>query len=209
MIIVNFSTKGYGMLQRRLRHSLAGHRSIMFSNYGQIDSPTQQESPYQFKIHSIERAFLQDDIVLWCDSSLFLVGNLHIIDNLIKQDGYFMEEAGHWVGSWTNQFTRDYFKLTDDEAKVPGGMFMFSAGLTGLNKQSSIAMDFFQQWKAAALAGCFKGDWSNHRHDMAVGSIIAQRLGMKFQRGGQHMSYIGSGYSAPESGSVFHLQAIA
>jgi hypothetical protein len=209
MIIVNFATGQYIRGQQRLRNSLNGYKFLGFTDYRQIGSPDHHSSPYQFKIHAIEKAFEQDDIVLWADVSLWRVGDLSIIENLIKTDGYFMSEAGHWVGSWTNQFTRDYFKLTDDEAKVPGGMFMFSAGLTGLNKQSSIAMDFFQQWKAAALAGCFKGDWSNHRHDMAVGSIIAQRLGMKFQRGGQHMSYIGSGYSAPESGSVFHLQAIA
>jgi len=206
MIIVNFSTKGYGMLQRRLRHSLAGHRSIMFSNYGQIDSPTQQESPYQFKIHSIERAFLQDDIVLWCDSSLFLVGNLHIIDNLIKQDGYFMEEAGHWVGSWTNEFTKDYFKMTEEELAVPGGIFMFTAGCLGLNRQNPTAMEWFRQWKESALAGCFKGHWHDHRHDMTCGSIIAQRLGMKYQRGGKYLAYVGPDYPKPEPGVVFKLK---
>lgn len=85
---------------------------------------------------------------------------------------------------------------------------MFSAGLLGLDKNSPIAIEFFNQWKASALAGCFRGNWSDHRHDMTAGSIIAQRLGMKYQRGGEHMSYVGPGYSQPELGSVFWLQGM-
>jgi len=207
MIVVNFATNQYLQGQKRLANSIQG-KKLMFSNYKEIGSPTHSESPYQFKIHAIEKAFELDDIVLWCDASMWRVGDISIIENLIKEDGYFMSEAGHWVGSWTNAFTRDYFNLTQEEAKVPGGMFMFSAGLTGLNKNSPLAMEFFNQWKLSALSGCFKGDYSNHRHDMTCASIIAQRLGMKYQRGGQHMSYIGPGYSAPESESVFWLQGL-
>lgn len=208
MTIVNFATGYYIKGQERLKTSLNGYNFLGFTDYAQIGSPTHSHSPYEFKIWAIEKAFEQDDHILWADSSMYLVGDLTIIESLIKEDGYFMSEAGHWVGSWTNQFTRDYFKLTEAEAAVPGGLFMFSAGLLGLDKQSAVAMEFFRQWKESALTGCFRGDWSDHRHDMTCGSIVAQRLGMKYQRGGQHMSYIGSGYSAPESGSVFHLQGI-
>jgi len=208
MIVVNFATGHYLKGQRRLEQSIKGYPVLMLTDYAAIGSPTHQESPYQFKIHAIEKAFELDDIVLWMDASMWCVGDLSGIENKIKTEGYFCEEAGHWVGSWTNAFAMDYFKLTAEEAKVPGGMFMFSAGLLGLNKKSQLAMDFFNQWKASALAGCFRGDWSNHRHDMTCGSIIAQRLGMKYQRGGSHLSYIGPGYSAPEPGSVIYLQGI-
>lgn len=208
MIIVNFATQHYLRGQKRLSDSLNGYKQLMLSDYVSLGSPTHSESPYQFKIHAIESAFNHDPIVLWVDASMWRVGDVSVIENLIKQDGYFLSEAGHWVGSWTNRFTRDYFGLTNEEAKVPGGYFMFSAGLVGLDKNSPIAMDFFTQWKRAALAGCFRGDWRDHRHDMTCGSIIASRLGMKYQRGGEHMSYIGPGYVSPEKGSVFHLQGI-
>src|SRR6187549_341014 len=209
MIIVNFSTRQYLLGQARLSSSLNGYKKLMLSDYVSLGSPTHQESPYQFKIHAIETAMNHDPVVLWCDSSLWRVGDLSIIENLIIQDGYFMSEAGHYVGQWTDQFTRNYFKLTDKETWLgPGGMIMFSAGLLGLNRESPIAMDFFNQWKASALAGCFRGDWTNHRHDMTCGSIIASRLGMKYQRGGEHMSYIGQGYTDPEPGSVFYLQGL-
>lgn len=85
---------------------------------------------------------------------------------------------------------------------------MFSAGLLGLDKNNPLAMEFFTQWKASAKAGCFKGNYETHRHDMTCASIIAQRLGMKYQRGGEHMSYIGSGYTEPEEGTVFYLQGL-
>lgn len=208
MIVVNFATGHYLKGQQRLSKSLNGHKQLMLSDYTSIGSPSHSESPYAFKLYAIEKAFCFDPIVLWCDASLWRVGDISIIEQLIINDGYFMSESGHWVGQWTNQFTRDYFKLTEEEAKVPGGLFMFSAGLLGLNKNSSVAMEFFKQWKESEKGGCFRGDWSNHRHDMSAASIIAQRLGMKYQRGGQHMAYIGPGYSQPEPEVIFFLQGI-
>lgn len=208
MIIVNFATGSYKKGQKRLSDSLNGHKQLMLSDYVSLGSPHHLDSPYQFKIHAIETAWNHDPIVLWCDSSLWRVGDLSLIENLILKDGYFMSEAGHWVGSWCNQYTRKYFQLTAEETKVPGGLFMFSAGLLGLDRNNPLAFDFFTQWKQSALAGCFRGSYTDHRHDMTCGSIIAQRLGMKYQRGGQHMSYIGEGYSKPEQDSIFYLQGI-
>lgn len=202
MIVVNFATEHYLNGQRRLSESLNGHRQLMLNDYVSIGSPTHQESPYEFKLHSIEKAFQFDDIVLYCDASMFVVGDLGRIENIIQQDGFFGQEAGHYVDDWCNQETREYFNLTEK------GFIMFSAGLIGLNKKSEQAMDFFSQWKASALAGCFKGDWSNHRHDMTCASIIAQRMGFKLQRGGSLMAYLGPGYIQPEPGVVFHCQGI-
>jgi hypothetical protein len=201
MIIVNFATRPYFKGQNRLKASLNGYKSLILQNY-LAGCPTHEQSPYEFKIHAIEKAFQLDDVVLWVDASMYLVGDLSKIENIILQDGYFMEEAGHYVKDWCNPKTREYFKLTEDH------FTMFSAGLTGLNKKSAIAMDFFSQWKASARAGCFKGDWSNHRHDMTCGSIIAQRLGMKYQTGGTHMAYLGPGYSPPGKDAVFYLQGL-
>jgi hypothetical protein len=205
MIVVNFATKEYKAGQQRLMASLNGHQMLMFNNYEVIGSPTHQESPYEFKLHAMEKAFELDDIVLYCDASLWRVGNIKIIEDIIKTDGYMLEEAGHYVDRWCNAHTRNYFKLQPHEKNF----IMFSAGFVGLNKKSEIAMTFFNQWMDSAKAGCFRGDWSDHRHDMTCGSIIAQRLGMKYQRGGSHLAYIGSGYTAPEPGVVFYLQGIA
>ena len=207
MIIVNFATKQYRNAQKRLMNSVNG-KGLFISDYPP-GWPTHSESPYAFKIYAIEQAFELDDIVLWVDSSMYLSGDLSKIETIIKTDGYFMEEAGHWCGRWTNQKAREYFQVTEEEMKQgTGGLFMFSAGLLGLNLKSELAMEFFYKWKASADAGCFAGSWEDHRHDMTCGSIIAQRLGMKYQRGGSHLAYIGPGYSQPEPGIVFKCQGL-
>jgi hypothetical protein len=203
MIVVNFATRQYRAGQKRLQESLGDVPNLMFTEYSQIGSPTHQDSPYEFKIHAIERGFEKDNIVLWADASMYLMGDISRIEKIIQEDGYFIEEAGHYVNDWCNQHTRQYFQLQPEENYT-----MFSAGLLGLDKTSPIAMSFFSQWKASAKAGCFKGDWSNHRHDMTCGSIIAQRIGLKYQRGGSHMAYIGEVFGEPEPGAVFHLKGI-
>lgn len=204
MVIVNFATGHYIRGQQRLKNSLNGHKTLMFTDYDKIGSPTHSESPYQFKIHAIEKGFEIDNVVLWLDASMWRVGDISKIENIIKTDGYMMEEAGHYVDRWCNAHAREYFKLQPHEHDFT----MFSAGMLGLDRNSEVAMLFFKQWKESAIAGCFRGDWADHRHDMTCGSIIAQRLGMKYQRGGSHLSYIGPGYSTPETGSVFYLQGI-
>jgi hypothetical protein len=181
----------------------------MLSDYVSLGSPDHSESPYQFKLNAIETAMNHDDIVLWADSSLWLVGDLSKIEKIIIEEGFFGEEGGHYAGRWTNAHTRKYFKVTEQEMfQGPAGITLFSAGLLGLNKNNELAMRFFNEWKQSALAGCFRGDWSDHRHDQTCASIIATRLGFKYQRGGKHLSYIGPGYSEPEAGSVFWLQGI-
>lgn len=202
MIVVNFATGHYLKGQQRLANSIQGPK-LMLSNYDEIGSPTHQESPYQFKVHAIEKAFELDEIVLWCDASLWRVGDISIIEKIIKTDGFFGEESGHYCYDWANEKCRQYHKLTKEE-----GLIMYSAGLTGVNKNSPIGMEFMKQWKESALAGCFVGDYSNHRHDMVNSSIIAQRLGLKFQRGGTYLSYIGPGYSKPSDTSIFYLQGV-
>lgn len=209
MLIVNFATKEYRRAQQRLKISLVNHSSLILETYP-TGCPTHQESPYEFKIHAIRQALKIDPIVLWVDTSMYLVGDISKIENIIKEDGHFMEEAGHWAGRWTNQHTRDYFHVTDNEMKQEaGGITMFSAGLLGLNRDSEKAMQFLEAWHTSAKAGCFRGDWSDHRHDMTCASIIATRLGMKYQTGGTHLAYVGPGYSQPKPSVVFLCQGIS
>lgn len=209
MIVVNFSTPNYSLGQKRLEASLNGYKKLMLNDYVSIGSPTHQQSPYEFKVHAIEKAFQFDPIVLWCDSSLWRVGDLSKIEKIIIEEGFFGEEAGHYAGRWTNQFTQQYFQVTKKEMQQgPGGITLFSAGLLGLDLNNDLAIRFFKEWKASGGAGCFRGSWEDHRHEMTCASIIATRLGFKYQRGGEHLSYIGPGYTKPEDGSIFWLQGL-
>lgn len=211
MIVVNFATGHYLKGQARLAASLykQGARAFLLDDYKAIYSPTHQESPYEFKVHAIRKAFDYEDIVLWVDASMWLVGDLSKIEEIIRRDGFFATEAGHYAGRWTNDHTRKYFNVTEQEMHQGlGGITLLSAGLIGLNLKNEKAMQFLYQWEESAKNGCFRGDWSNHRHDQTSASIIATRMGFKYQRGGEFMSYIGPGYAQPEAGSVFYLQGI-
>lgn len=209
MLVVNFATKEYRRAQQRLKNSLVGYKTLFFEDY-QPGWPTHQQSPYEFKIHAILEAMQIDPIVLWVDSSMYRVGDLSVIEAIIKEEGFFGEEAGHYAGRWTNQHTRNYFKVTDEEMKQEaGGCTMFSAGLLGLNRDSQMAMQFLHEWELSAKAGCFAGSWNDHRHDMTCGSIIAHRMNLKYQTGGTHLAYIGPGYSQPKPSVVFYCQGIA
>lgn len=209
MIIVNFSTPNYSLGQHRLSNSLNGHKKLMLNSYTAINSPTHQESPYEFKLWAMEEAAKFDPIVLWCDASLWRVGDLKKIEDIIIKDGFFGEEGGHYAGRWTNEHARKYFKVTKEEMNQgPGGITLFSAGLLGLDFTNPKAIQFFDEWKRSGQAGCFRGSWEDHRHEMTSASIIATRLGFKYQRGGKHLSYIGSGYSTPEPESVMYCQGL-
>jgi hypothetical protein len=203
MIVVNFSTERFYTGQERLLASLNGAKSLMIRDHIE-GCPTHEQSPYEFKVHAIEKAFELDDVVLWADSSMYLVGDLSKLEKIILEDGYFMQDSGHDVGHWCNAFTRKYFNLQDWEECYR----MFIAGLFGLNKKSEEAMHWFYRWKESAEHGCFKGNWSDHRHDMVCGSIIAKRKDFKYHHDHKIVSYVGPGYPEPNHKEVFHCQGI-
>ena len=203
MIVVNFSTGHYLRGQQRLKDSLQGVEFMGLTSYGEVRTPSHENSPYHFKIGAIKRALEKDPIVLWADSSLYRVGDLSKIQTIIETDGYFMEEAGHYVKDWCDEPTLNYFGI---DRSTP--FTMFSAGLLGLNFNTDIAKQFFERWEKSAVDGHFRGSWKTHRHDMTCGSIIASQLGMKYQTGGTHLAYIGQGYSKPKDGVVFYCQGM-
>lgn len=206
MIVVNFATDQFKKGQKRLADSIVerGGTIVTYNDYKQLGSPTHQESPYEFKIWAIERAmqsFRNEDVFLWLDASVWAIGDLSVIENIISETGFFGEESGHYCYDWANEHCRKYHNLRKEE-----GLIMYSAGLTGIHREHS--KEFMSQWKASAQAGCFKGEYKNHRHDMVNASIIAQRLGLPFQRGGTYLSYVGNGYAKPADSSIFLLQGI-
>ena len=83
-----------------------------------------------------------------------------------------------------------------------------NAGFLGLDFETGIANHFFLEWNAAMMNGAFRGDWSDHRHDMTCGSIIANRLGMKFQSGNELLEYAGPDDPVKNNTIIFKAQGI-
>lgn len=204
--IVNFATDQYISGQRRLAESIINKNELfLYRKAEEIGAPPHNLEPYAFKIYAIDKVRERGiDQILWLDASVYAVKDPQPVFNWLTKHGIFMEEAGHYVGQWCNDETLNYFNITREQAMT---MPMFSAGFVGFDFRQEIAREFFARWKNAMLAGMFKGSWSNHRHDMTVGSIIANQMGLVpiYSKGGTFFSYIGPGFGEPSSTSVFHL----
>lgn len=190
--VVNFSNGSYLPKQTRLIQSMGRYSCpvMAYSDYDSIGSPTHQQHPYGFKLFAIKAAIESGfTSILYCDSSIWAIKDPSPLFDIIEKDGYLMQEAGHYVGSWSNDECLDYFGITREEAmKMP---MYGNAGLLGLKVGHPIAENFFSQWFRSLNAGVFRGSWDNHRHDMTCGSIIANKLGMKYHKGDEILAYAG------------------
>lgn len=199
----------------RLRESLLSPgilppdiETFFFTGEESVGAPPHSENPYAFKIYAIEKVrALGFEQILWLDSSVVAAKNIDPVFQWLSQRGIFMEEAGHYVSRWCNDFTLNYFGLKREETESMG---MFSAGFTGLDFTHPISVNFFEQWRRSMEAGCFKGEWNNHRHDMTAGSIIANLNGWDklYSPGGHLFAYVGGDYTPPKETVVFHLKGL-
>lgn len=215
--IVNLvtSTTPHINAQRRLIESYRQHHAtencpalVATIGESQIGSPAHSINPYAFKIYAIQQAILSGyKQILWVDASIVFVRNSQPIFDWIEENGVFMEEAGHYVGTWCNDRTLEYFGISRAEANQ---MPMFSAGFTGIDITNPKGLEFFNKWRQSMLDGQFVGSWSDHRHDMTCGSIIANQMGLNntYSSGGNYFAYVGSGYSKPKETVICHLLGI-
>jgi hypothetical protein len=210
--IVNLATDRYILGQQRLRQSLIDNNfNGDFFGYigeGSVGSPSHLENPYAFKIYAIDKLRVMGYTkILWLDASVYAVKNVQPIFDWIEDKGIFMEEAGHWAGSWTNDATLEYFGITREQAmKVP----MYSAGVSGFDFEKHNSINHFNFWYESMKNGLFKGSWDNHRHDMSCGTLVAHQLGLLrlYSKGGHFLSYIGEGYGTPSETSILHLRGL-
>lgn len=173
-----------------------------------VGAPSHDLNPYAFKVYAIQQArdagFNQ---VLWLDACHVQVKSALPVFDWLTEKGIFLEEAGHLVGSWCNEYTLRYFGISREEAmKMP----MFAAGYCGFDFRRPESIEFFAEWKESMLNGCFKGSWIDHRHDMTCGSIIANKRGLvpKYSPGGQFFAYVGPAYVQHLPTACFHLYGL-
>jgi len=141
------------------------------------------------------------------DASVFTVKDIKAVLDWIAEKGIFLEEAGHYSGQWCNDAGLQYLQVTRDEAMT---MPMFSAGFCGFDFRNPVSVEFFAAWKEAMLNGTFRGSWRDHRHDMAIGSIIANKQGLLplYSRGGTFFAYVGESFGTPKETVVCLLQGM-
>lgn len=198
----------YGV--RRMAHSMSKYKPsdidfFYFNSESNVGAPSHSNNPYAFKLYAIKMAReMGYDQILWLDASIVAVSDFTPVFDWLEHHGIFLETAGHFVGTWCNDYTLKYFSLSREEAmKMP----MFAAGYCGFDFTNPTSIEFFAEWWESMLNGCFVGSWTDHRHDMTCGSIIANKnnLVKDYAGGGQFFAYIGEAYEQPKPTAVFHL----
>lgn len=169
-----------------------------FTDESQVGAPPHDWLPYAFKVFAIrkvvEMGYRQ---ILWLDSSCVAVGDIAKVFDHIDKYGYIMQDAGHYVTDWCNAAQRA------ELCPMPHWKMYGNAGFLGLNFDDPIAAEFFRQW--FGYRHLFAGSWDNSRHDMTVGSIIANRLSMEFQSGDEWLSYASP--AAPKKNDTIIIHA--
>jgi hypothetical protein len=193
--IISFANKkGYYMdrmsrLSNSLRNNFDGD-FLGFVHESSLGCELHENNPYSFKIAAFEQARKQGyTSILWLDSSVFAVAPVEPIFERLEQQGLVFQDAGHWLGEWSNDNCLSYFLLTRDKAMDL--RMIGNAGFLGLDFNNYKANLFFDRWQAACSSGLFKGEWNNnelteskddrvrgHRHDMSCSSAIVHQLGI-------------------------------
>lgn len=193
--IVSFANSNGYYMQRlaRLSDSLRNNFDgdfLGFVHEATIGAPLHSEAPYEFKVHAIQKAKKEGyTSVLWLDSSVFAIANVNPIFERLETQGLVFQEAGHMLGTWSNDATLNYFGITRDKAmNLP---MIGNAGFLGFDFNNTLAEKFFSSWANSMNAGLFKGQWTNeltseskdkrckgHRHDMSCSSAIVHQMGL-------------------------------
>src|SRR5688572_19441768 len=127
--IVNLVTNEYySKGQLRLSDGLSQFANIAFYQFNSentVGSPLHSENPYAFKVYAIDSLRQMGyDQILWLDASVFPVKDIDPVFDWLTEKGIFLEEAGHYCGTWSPKYVLDYFGITKEQAM---DMPMFAA----------------------------------------------------------------------------------
>lgn len=201
------SRGNYHRALNRLEQSLVdnyGGDMFMFRDESEVGAPPHEWLPYAFKVFAFRKVReMGYDQIVWLDSSVVAVRNVQPVFDHMDKFGYIMQEAGQLVGRWCNPETELAMKVNIlEKDEVMYG----NAGFLGLDFRNPTAVQFFDTWYGHRHL--FQGSWDNHRHDMTVGSIIANRLGMTYQSGNEWLDYAPPEQKPKNDTIIFHAQGL-
>jgi hypothetical protein len=207
--IVTVATDRYVPLQARLLKSLAdaGYRDGVCGWTGSLPEgcPPHAADPYAFKVHSLRAAAARGfRTVLWLDSPCVATGPVDPLFDRIERDGHLLVDGGDVVGRWSSDACLAAYGLSRDEAM---SLPLMNGSMIGLDLASARSRAWFDGLADGLDRGLFRGaDFTDaaptelrrakpaksvgrvsedprcwgHRHDEAVGSILARRHGLAF-----------------------------
>jgi len=204
--IVNYASRNawYPEGQNRLKLSLERvgfDGDVLLFDDSLLGCSRHSDTPYGFKPYVLLEAKKRGyDLVLWVDASFWAIQPLSNLFFHIQNYGSALQSCSYPVGMWSSDTSLEQLRMGREEAfSLP----MFSGGLIGLNLTIESRIQFLDEFYFYSCDGkSFHGDWKNdslqvskdsrvrgHRHDMVVGSILANRLGLTIQPNNTFFSY--------------------
>ena len=184
--IVTVATEEYVPLQERMVESLsaAGYRDglLRWTDSLPPGSPSHEQAPYGFKVYAFREARRRGfTSVLWLDAPAFVRAGLDPLFEGIERDGHFFVGGEERLGRGSSDACLEAFSLSRAEAMGAG---LMNGTFIGLDLTRPRTLLWFEEWGRACERGLFNGN-HGHRHDEAVGSCVAFRLGMGLRAWGE------------------------
>ncbi len=205
--ILNVATGRFVELQARLLGSLEAVRCseerLVWTDALPPGSPAHAEVPYGFKLYAIREAQRRGRTsVLWLDSPCVAVAPLDPLFDRVERDGHLLVSSGERLGNWASDDCLASFGLTRDFAL---GLPLLNGTYIGLDLTKERPREWLEEMIRCAGRGLFSGPYLTghapeevraarphksvgqvskdprcwgHRHDEAVGSALAHKLGL-------------------------------
>lgn len=199
-MILTVATGPYVGPQKRLLDSLRGRDVLAWTEAWPPGSPSHEEAPYAFKLHAFAEARRRGaPLALWLDAPVVAAGDPAPVFERIERDGHLFVTSGDRLGNWIGDAALEAFGLPRDAAmELP----LLNGTFIGLDLRRG---DWLDAMLEAAAKGLLRGPYFTpnappeararkpgksigeasrdprcwgHRHDEAIGSLLASRKGM-------------------------------
>ena len=205
--VVNVATGPYVALQARLVASVRSSGwtggVLLWSDAWPPGSPSHEEVPYGFKIHAIREAGRRGfESVLWLDSPCLVQRPLAPLFERVEADGHLLVTSREKLGNWIGDAALAAYGLSRDAAMELPLLHGSCFGLRLKDPKASAWLDALEQGAregrlngpyftehapedvrrrkpraSVAPASADPRCWG-HRHDEAIGSLLAPRFGL-------------------------------
>lgn len=210
--IVSLATKnsryvdGLARLSNSLRDNASGVDFLGFIHEHSVGAPLHTENNYAFKVYAIQKAIDAGyQNILWLDCSVFAVAPVQPIFDIIEQQGYWFEGAGCWTGNYTNDKTLEHYGI---DRSIANFIPMVQSGFMGFNMQNDDTFSLWRGFKYACNDGLFNGDWSDHRHDQSLISLLIYNHTFSFSHWSEYIQYAGEFDKILNDKIIFKCQGI-
>ncbi len=178
-VIISLGIGGiYPKLLDRLRESCLKFKleHWLFHEYPP-GARSHQESPYGFKVHTIEQALQRGfKTIIWADSAVYVIRDPSPFFRLVEEKGIVLFGCGPALDRFVDSKSLKLFGLKQDDLKK---RCLICGALFGFDFNHPKAVDFFDELKVREKDNQFKCDnqrasdrFEAHRHDETIMSLM-------------------------------------